>query len=184
MITTPPATLLAVLRETAQQQTRKPLTADQIEARLLEAYAAIHAAPPEVFAPGDIVWVKLPHLSPYRSPEDPLVFIGYLDKPIEGEELLGKPNHLSFAAAAATVDCRVGCLCGGDSFHLHLIPSRDLTATRPHRPARAEAETEADGPVEAPQDMAAADGTDSEEREEESGAAASPWTHPAPTVIA
>lgn len=145
-----------ILLDDAADQQREAPTPDQVEANLREAYAAFHAIPAETFMPGDVAWQKLPHLSPYKNADRPVIFIGYLDKPIDGEELLGKPAHLGYANAAATVDCRIGCMCGGDTFHLHLTDSRHLTATRPAPRASGEEETEATASEEAAADPAPA----------------------------
>lgn len=170
-------TLEALVSEAATKRTRR-LTPDQVEARLLEAHATIHAAPPETFEAGTIVWFKLPHLSPYRDAENPMVFAGYLDRPIAGTDLVTKPNQVGYALAAAMRDCRIGCLCGNDTYHQHLADSRELTATRP--PIRDTAEEAAETPTA--EDLAPpADAASTEEpAADPAPSRASPWREPAP----
>lgn len=106
------------------------LTDEQQIIRLQEFFAQVYEQKPEQFECGQIVWHKHPSLSSIEAAEHPMIFIEYLEDPINGTELARDVEDLSHSGSGGFVDCRLGVIWSG-SFCTFLMDSREFSTTKP-----------------------------------------------------
>lgn len=114
------------------------LTDEQQQTRLEEWFAQVHAAAPERFEPGDVIWHRHPSAAITRHASAPHMFVEYLPTEIDGMYLLSEPQDVGSSAAAMHLDCRIALVTAEDRIAVHLMDSRQFSRTRPKRSANAD----------------------------------------------
>ncbi|MEM0949547.1 MAG: hypothetical protein AAGK37_19265 [Pseudomonadota bacterium] len=127
----------ALIEAAMQDRPKAPqltLTDDQIIARLKEAHEQLSEPTPD-FQPGDIVQLKPALRSQRTMRAQPMLFMGFLDKPINPTDLIGFEDLGGNGAAYFVQDCRVGQMIankdGAERLVYWLESTRDLQYYEP-----------------------------------------------------
>lgn len=97
--------------------------------KLRNVFDALNEARGDVdWLPGLILRHKFPASAMVNLADRPAMFMGWLERPIEGQDLVREPGNLGSVAAALTWDCRIMVVKNGKA----LMYLADSTEWEPH----------------------------------------------------